>query len=196
LHAGKLIIGTEKENNEIFEVVTGAVLTQNTSWKNVVKALQALTNHVNSFSEILETSLGELKILIRPAGFFNQKAAYLKSIAQLFIEKKGNPSRNELLACKGVGSETADAILLYALSQPSLVVDSYTRRILARVLGRTDILKTNYAKLQEELMNSLPKELLELRLFHTLLIVHGQAVCHKLKPLCDHCPALDLCAYA
>lgn len=184
-----------KSDYEVFEVVAGAVLTQNTSWKNVAKALQALTKHARSFQEILEISLGKLQMLIRPAGFFNQKTTYLKAIAQLFIEKKGNPSRKELLACKGVGPETADAILLYALGKPNIVVDSYTRRILARVLDKPEYLKVKYAKLQEELMNNLPKEPIELRIFHTLLIVHGQALCHKLKPLCGRCPAISICDY-
>jgi len=185
----------DKSDYEIFEVVIGAILTQNTSWKNVAKALQALETHAKSFQEILDLNLEELKTLIRPAGYFNQKAAYLKRISQFFIKMNNRPSREELLSCKGVGPETADAILLYAFDQPIPVVDSYTRRILARVLDKPEYLKINYLTLQEEILNNIPNGLMQLRMFHTLLIVHGQAVCHKKKPHCSKCPLINTCAY-
>ncbi|MHA2496550.1 MAG: endonuclease, partial [Candidatus Hodarchaeales archaeon] len=123
----------DKTQSDIFEVVMGAILTQNTSWKGVEKALAALTKRAMSFQDLIDIDLEEIKVLIRPAGFFNQKAAYLRSISELFIADS-QPNRAKLLACRGIGPETADAILLYALNQPFPVLDNYTRRLLSRAL--------------------------------------------------------------
>lgn len=172
----------------------GAILTQNTSWKGVEKALAALTKKTTSFQDLLALDLEELKMLIRPAGFFNQKATYLKSISELFIAES-QPNRAKLLACKGIGPETADAILLYALNQPFPVIDTYTRRLLSRALNQPEYMKGNYHKLQTEVLNQLSPDPRIVRLFHALMIVHGQAVCHKKEPTCQKCAIPVHCAY-
>ncbi|MHA2495187.1 MAG: endonuclease [Candidatus Hodarchaeales archaeon] len=184
----------DKTPEDIFEVVMGAILTQNTSWKGVEKALAALTKRVTSFQDLLALDLEELKVLIRPAGFFNQKAAYLKSVSELFIVES-RPNRAKLLVCKGIGPETADAILLYALNQPFPVIDTYTRRLLSRALNQPEYMKRNYQKIQTELLNQLSPDPRIVRHFHALMIVHGQAVCHKKEPACQKCPILARCAY-
>ncbi len=127
-----------------FEVILGAYLTQNTAWANVEKALANLRSaHLLSVSGIRRASLAELERLIRPAGYFRQKAKRLKlfvafldqqyqgSLTKLFAQPK-EKLREELLNLHGIGPETADSILLYAGNHPVFVVDAYTRRILAR----------------------------------------------------------------
>ncbi len=126
-----------------WEISTGAVLTQNTAWTNVEKALAALRAHrLLTPESILATPFAQLGSLIRPAGYYNQKSGYLKAVAQWFLMwdqrlTRLRPSRcaldevrPELLAVKGVGPETADSILLYAYALPTFVVDAYTRRVL------------------------------------------------------------------
>ncbi|MFW9917072.1 MAG: endonuclease III domain-containing protein [Candidatus Thorarchaeota archaeon] len=184
----------DKTENDIFEVVMGAILTQNTSWKGVEKALVALTKRATSFQDLIDIDPEELKVLIRPAGFFNQKAAYLKSISELFIVES-QPNRPKLLACKGIGPETADAILLYALNQPFPVIDTYTRRLLSRVHNQPEYIRRNYQKIQTELLDQLSPDPRIVRQFHALTIVHSQAVCHKKEPLCEKCAILARCAY-
>jgi endonuclease-3 related protein len=126
-----------------WEVVTGAVLTQNTAWTNVERALDALAHAgVRSPETLLALSSDVLAGLIRPAGYFNQKSRYLRSVAEWFLAEDpalsiAPPSRatlaearRGLLAVRGVGPETADSILLYAYRLPTFVVDAYTRRVL------------------------------------------------------------------
>jgi endonuclease-3 related protein len=142
-----------------FEVIVGAYLTQNTAWTNVEKALANLrAAHLLTVSAIRRASLAELERLIRPAGYFRQKAKRLKifvaflddqyqgSLAKLFA-RPTEKLREELLNLHGVGPETADSILLYAGNHPVFVVDAYTRRILARheILPET----TDYEKIRE-----------------------------------------------
>lgn len=129
-----------------FEVITGAILVQNTAWTNAAKALHSLrTVGVLSLEGILRTPLPELETLVRPSGYFRQKAARLKTFVQwLYQHQRYNGSldlmflqpfpslREELLALKGIGRETADTILLYAAQKEVFVVDAYTRRILER----------------------------------------------------------------
>ena len=128
-----------------YEVMVGAVLTQNTNWGNVEKALANFVKLGKTLTRELieEMPPEELIEIIRPAGFFNQKTVYLKAVAAWFKKynygvdkvKSGNlePLHKELLAVKGFGKETADSILLYAFNFPTFVIDAYTRRLLERL---------------------------------------------------------------
>ena len=142
-------------NNQKFEIVIGAILTQNTSWKNVEKAILNLKKHnLISPKAIIKTPKTKLAELIRSSGYYNQKAERLKSISKFFIENK-SPAREQLLNIKGVGPETADSILLYAYQKPVFVIDSYTRRIFSRIgLCSKD---EPYDSLQKLFISSLPK---------------------------------------
>ncbi|MFA5050228.1 MAG: endonuclease [Candidatus Micrarchaeia archaeon] len=117
-----------------YEIVVGALLTQNTNWKNVEKAISNLKKEkVLIPKKILSINLEKLKKLIRPAGFYNQKASRLKELTKKYLKiKNKNLSieklREELLSVKGIGPETADSIILYAFNKPIFVIDSYTKR--------------------------------------------------------------------
>jgi len=124
------------------EMMIGAVLTQNTAWTHVEKALSNLRKHsALNFQTLEKTPVPRLIEWIRPAGYFNQKAGYLKNLAALVTEHQSLARlfrqetaelRRRLLAVKGIGPETADSILLYAAKRPVFVVDAYTRRLLSR----------------------------------------------------------------
>ncbi len=121
--------------NQIYEIILGAILTQNTSWLAAEMALFNL-DALNMIEpeKLVELDDETLKSAIRCAGFLNQKAIYIKEITKFFISLNGRiPSRKELLAVKGVGNETSDSILLYAYKQPQFVVDAYTKRIFAHL---------------------------------------------------------------
>ncbi|MBD3309904.1 hypothetical protein GF351_01660 [Candidatus Woesearchaeota archaeon] len=129
--------GGPRSAKQRFEVIAGALLTQNTSWKNVEKALISLNKErLMDIHAIRNSRTSRLAALIRPAGYFNQKAERLKIAAACLdgrqLKKNSSLSREELLAFKGIGPETADSILLYAFGKPSFVVDAYTRRIMSR----------------------------------------------------------------
>ena len=120
-----------QSRNDIFEIMVGTILTQNTTWTSAEKALLNL-NHINAMvpEKLLDLSEDTLKEAIRCAGFLNQKADYLREITKFYISLKGRiPGREELLMVKGVGNETADSILLYGYKQAEFVVDAYTKRI-------------------------------------------------------------------
>lgn len=182
-----------------FEVIVGAVLTQNTAWKNVEKAIDNLKRENCLTPErILSCPEERLKELIRPAGFFNQKAERLKAISKFILDHGGleeldkvptNELRNLLLSVKGVGKETADSILLYAFYRPVFVVDKYTYRIFARLgIWEGPFDYEGIRKLVEEEI----KDVKELQEFHALLVEHAKRYCRK-KPLCDDCPINHLC---
>lgn len=157
-----------------FEIIVGAILTQNTSWLQVEKALINLKEkNLLSPKSILNANEDSLKEAIRPAGYFNQKAERLKLISEWFINKKGLPSREELLSIKGIGKETADSILLYAYKQPSFVVDAYTRRLLFN-LGLIQNIKEKYDTIKELFENSLPKDFKIFQEYHALIVAHAK----------------------
>lgn len=129
-----------------FEIACGAILTQNTAWSNVQKALlQLRTARVTSPERLLEATPADLGELIRPAGYFNQKTRYLRAMSEWFVAQDPTILRHpatrttleavrpELLAVRGVGPETADSILLYAYGLPTFVVDAYTRRVMSHL---------------------------------------------------------------
>ncbi len=183
-----------------YEVVIGAILTQNTNWRNVEKAIGNLMAAGALEPEtLLALSEERLKELIRPAGFFNQKAERLRDLTKWWMKVSSSQTRDdhpdlraELLAIKGVGPETADSILLYALEQPVFVVDAYTRRILSRVgMISPDI---SYDALQELFHQSLPRQASLFNDFHAQFIAIGKAFC-RTQPLCEECPLNGICDY-
>jgi len=180
-----------------FEVCIGAILTQNTNWKNVEKAITNLKNeHLLSPIALRDTSLSELAGLIRPAGYYNIKARRLKSfISFLFDEHEGSLSkmskqpleelRHKLLNVHGIGPETADSILLYACYKPIFVVDAYTKRIFSRhKLCEED---SDYRDIQNLFMKNLPNDVKLFNEYHALIVKLGKDYCKK-KPNCLKCP--------
>ncbi|MFY9430082.1 MAG: endonuclease III domain-containing protein [Acetomicrobium sp.] len=166
--------GVPKNEEEAFEIIVGAVLTQNTAWTSVERALEnlrgikALNPH-----KILALSLDVLKSAIRPAGFFNQKAIYLREMADFFVVLKGRtPSRKELMSVKGVGNETADSILLYAYKRPEFVIDAYTKRIVTS-LGLAER-KAGYMELKNLFESNLPRDVAIYQEYHALLVEHAK----------------------
>ena len=181
-----------------YEVVVGAILTQNTSWKNVEKAINNLKNeNLLDEEKILNVDEDKLKELIKPAGFYNLKAKRLKNVTKFIVDNYGNTEemaktdkdtltlRTELLSINGVGKETADSILLYALDRESFVVDAYTKRMFSR-LGIINE-KAKYDEIKEIFEKSLPKDLELYKEYHALIVEHCKKFCRK-KPLCDNCP--------
>ncbi len=180
--------GEPKNDNHRFEIVVGAILTQNTNWKNVEKSLENLSkNNMLSMDRIRRANQKKLAKLIRSAGYYNQKAERLKLIAG-FIFKNKNPTREELLDVKGIGPETADSILLYAFNKPIFVVDAYTKRIFER-LGFKE---RGYDELQELFHKNLNKDYKVFNEYHALLVELGKNYCRK-KPNCGGCPITQYC---
>lgn len=170
-----------KNNNQRFEICVGAVLTQNTAWKNVEKALINLkTAKVLTPRKLIQLSDKELRELIRPAGYYNQKAGYLVNFTEFFLSIKGKiPTRDEVLHCKGVGDETADSILLYAYSQPEFVIDAYTKRVFSN-LG---FIKANekYLTVKEMFEKHVEKDVRIYQEYHALIVEHAKRYYSK-KP--------------
>lgn len=158
-----------KNERQRFEICVGAILTQNTSWTNVEKALANLYE-INCLKpeSIAAMEDEKLKEAIRPSGYFNQKAKKLKVFAEFFLGLKGNPGRDELLQLWGIGPETADSILLYAYKVPVFVVDAYTRRIFSRlgIIGKND----NYEKIRGVFEENLPGDYRILQEYHALIV--------------------------
>ena len=169
-----------------WEIITGAILTQNTAWTNVEKAIgNLLAAGVMSPECVLATSDDKLQELIRPAGFFTQKCAYLKAVAAFMLERELAFEqsadvwvlRKELLSVKGVGRETADSILLYAFNKPIFVIDAYTRRIAVRHLHLDGTL--HYDILQKIFMDALPGDVAIYNEYHALIVALCKESCHK-----------------
>ena len=170
-----------EERNDIYEVILGAILTQNTTWQQANKAIQNL-NRLNALKPENLLSLNEdaLKSAIRTAGFLNQKSNYLKAVTKFYIKLDGTiPTRKELLRVKGVGNETADSILLYAFKQPEFVVDAYTTRIFTH-LGIADR-KIKYLMLKELFQSNLAPDVAVYQEYHALLVEHAKRYYSK-KP--------------
>ena len=165
--------------NQQFEIICGALLTQNTSWIQVEKALLNLKQlHSLSHEAILSLDPEILKEAIRPAGYYNQKAIRLKLLAGWFSELGDRvPAREELLSLKGVGPETADSILLYAFKQPSFVVDAYTKRIVTN-LGLADE-EAGYNEIKALFEENLPEDLAVYQEYHALLVEHAKRYYQK-----------------
>jgi len=181
---------------ERVEITLGAVLTQNTSWKNVEKALNNLLDAGALSPERIATiPVDELEVLIRPSGYFRQKARRLKELVPHIFGKAGNrdlgsPTRDFLLSLRGIGPETADSILLYAYNEPSFIADLYTRRFHARLAGVPKI--DNYEKVKSIFVNGLPREVELYGEYHALIVKHGKEHCSA-RPVCQGCPCFSFC---
>jgi endonuclease-3 related protein len=180
-----------------FEIMVGAILTQNTNWQNVEKAIENLkAGNALCPSKILELPDDELAEMLRPSGYFNIKAKRLKNFVKWFSdnfnadEKKLskvslNEIRHKILKVNGVGKETADSILLYAANQNTFVVDAYTMRIFSR-LGI--ISKDNsYEEVRKLFMDNIPSDIQLYNEYHALIVALGKDFC-KPSPKCEKCP--------
>jgi endonuclease-3 related protein len=173
------------------EVVISAVLTQNTAWKNVEKALENIKRYgVLSLEFVRSSDEKTIQELIRPAGFYRIKAQRLKEVAIFLnpIDKIKHVKRQELLKVKGIGKETADVILLYAGERLHFVVDKYTQRFMERFYG----FKDNYEHLKSFFEENLPKDIKIYKEFHALVDEHAKKYCRS-SPLCKDCPIKDMC---
>lgn len=188
---------------EMLEICVGAILTQNTAWKNVEKAIEQMHLHkamgVKKLQEIEEKKLGEM---IRSAGFYNQKAErvklfvhqlkkYRNKLANRF-DKKSEELRLELLSLNGVGNETADSMILYAAKKPVFVIDAYTKRIFSRLGFCPE--DTQYSELQEIFHKNLKKDEKMFNEYHALLVELAKKNCRK-KPECKTCCLKKKCRY-
>lgn len=183
-----------------YEIIVGAVLVQNTNWRNVEKAL-ANFNGLLSPGYILSLPDADLREIIRPSGFYTAKAECLKRVTEWYekydcspAETRRNPRekvRAELTAIKGVGCETADAIMLYALRFPVFVVDAYTKRLLSR-LGIT--VKQDYSSIQNYFENGLDADTGLYAGYHSLILAHSKRHCLK-SPSCGGCPLAKSCGW-
>jgi endonuclease-3 related protein len=181
-----------------FEVIVGAILTQSTAWANVEQALTNLRNaRLLSPARMERVPERRLAHLIRPSGYFRQKAKKLKAFsgflrkhyAGSLVKMFGTPTvvlRGELLAVHGIGPETADSILLYAGGHPVFVVDAYTHRILRRhgLSSGTE----DYSSVQSYFENNLPRDPALYNEFHALIVNTGKNWCRKSRPRCEDCP--------
>ncbi|HIP52697.1 MAG TPA: endonuclease III domain-containing protein [Chromatiales bacterium] len=186
-----------------FEVTIGAVLTQNTAWSNVEKAIDRLKERgLLDPEHIRATDSGEVAEAIRPAGYFNVKAERLRHLCSFWMEQGGyagldrlrtDELRQRFLQVHGVGPETADDILLYAFDRPVFVIDAYTRRI----GGRLRLLDRNapYETLRHQFETILPKDTAIFKEYHALLVEHAKQVCTK-KPKCSTCVLASRCPEA
>ncbi|MEW8507759.1 MAG: endonuclease III domain-containing protein [Candidatus Thiodiazotropha sp.] len=183
-----------------FEVMVGAVLTQNTAWSNVEKAIANLkTLHGGlSLESLLETPQEMLATALRPAGYFNLKTKRLLSLCR-FLQRhqdlqqlKTARLRTALLSVHGIGPETADDILLYAFNRCVFVIDAYTRRLFSR-LGLVDA-KSGYESLRKGFEAALGSDCELFSEYHALIVVQAKQQC-RTRPLCENCPLYDLCVY-
>jgi len=181
-----------------FEVMVGAVLTQNTNWNNVSRAIANLkADNLLSLPALVALPIEALAEKIRPAGYYNLKAGRLKNLLNCindrfegrvddFLVQDAETLRQVLLEVKGIGPETADSIVLYAAHKLSFVVDAYTHRVLFRhgLLAEDD----GYHEIQELFHDALPAEVPLYNEYHALLVRLGKEFCKKSKPRCEACP--------
>ncbi|MGE0267978.1 MAG: endonuclease III domain-containing protein [Candidatus Omnitrophota bacterium] len=184
-----------------FEIIVGAILTQNTNWGNVEKALNNLKQeNLLTPQRLSRISHERLAALIKPAGYFNVKAKRLKNFLDyLFAHYNGDLDamaggsgeqlRDELLSINGIGPETADSILLYAFQKPVFVIDAYTHRILYRhgLTGK----KADYGLMQELFTKNLSQDITVYNEYHALIVRIGKDYC-KPRPACEQCPLRDI----
>jgi endonuclease-3 related protein len=181
-----------------FEIAVGAVLTQNTNWGNVERAIKNLkrARSLNA-KRIHAMSHPELAELIRPAGYFNVKSKRLKNFVGFLVEEHGGSMkrmrrggleelRHSLLTVNGVGPETADSILLYALEKPTFVIDAYTKRALSRHAFLP--IDESYEDYRTLFMENLAPDVGLYNEYHALFVALGKHLCRPRNPLCDQCP--------
>ncbi|MDH4320046.1 MAG: endonuclease III domain-containing protein [Desulfobulbaceae bacterium] len=180
-----------------FEVLIGAVLTQNTAWTNVERAIANLkAADALSLDGLAALDTVILAELIRPSGYYNQKAARLQGLIRYITDTHGDLDaffdqdteslREELLSLKGIGPETADSIALYAAGKPTFVVDAYTHRIFSRHNLIAE--EAGYHEIREMFMDGLPEDVPLYNEYHALIVRLGKEYCKKSKPRCEQCP--------
>ena len=181
-----------------FEVILGALLTQNTAWSNVEKAFGNLRREASlSPAKLARVPGPKLALLLRPSGYFRQKARavrgflhhlnnhYRGSLNRL-LGRPTSELRGELLSLRGIGPETADSILLYAAGRPVFVIDAYTRRVLSR--HKLAPAGATYKDLQDFFHRHLPADTKLFNEYHALLVAVGKTYCHSRQPDCAACP--------
>jgi len=185
-----------------FEVMVGAILTQSAAWQNVEKGIANLkAAGMLSPTALRQAPVEEIARLIHSCGYYNAKARKLKALVEWLAESCGDDIvrlsarettelRQQLVAVHGIGLETADSILLYAIGRPVFVIDAYTRRILTR-LGIAPP-KETYDDYQRLFMRNLSADIQLFNEYHALLVRLGKTVCRK-QPLCQECPLFDIC---
>lgn len=185
-----------------FEVIVGAILTQNTAWTNVEKAIRNLAREkLLSPSALKAVNKKKLARLIRPSGYYNIKADRLKNFSRFLDRRYGGSLRKmfcldvkalraELLSVNGLGKETVDSILLYAGRKPVFVVDAYTKRVLFRHKIMPE--GSDYDAIQGLFMEHLPHDEALFGEYHALLVNLAKDLCGKKKPKCNVCPARAL----
>ena len=191
-----------KNEKQQLEVVFGAILTQNTSWKNVEKAIIELNkNGLIDAEKIMKTENKRLAEIIKSSGYYNQKAKKIKNFCRFLLEKRNgslkklfkkniSKLREELLSVNGIGHETADSIILYSAKKPIFVIDAYTKRI----AGRIGFKEKTYDELQKLFMQGIPGSESLFNEFHALLVELGKTICRK-KPLCRKCLLKGECEF-
>ncbi|MCL2404558.1 MAG: endonuclease [Defluviitaleaceae bacterium] len=181
-----------------YEVIVGAILTQNTNWSNVEKALANFDGDITPM-RLLALDLDELKALIRPAGFYNQKADYLVTVTKWFERyafdvdtvraRPLDEIRAQLLALRGIGNETADSILLYAFGFPTFVIDKYTLRFCQRYPLDAG---SDYMSAKAYFEAHLPRDVALFNNYHALIVINAKEHCSA-KKRCEGCPLSAYC---
>jgi endonuclease-3 related protein len=177
-----------------FEIMVGAILTQNTAWSNVERAIDNLKSHsCLSPQAVLKTPLPDLAEQLKPSGYFNIKAQRLRNFCQWYVDEgeygclsriATDELRKQLLSVNGVGPETADDMLLYAFERPVFVVDAYTRRIFSRLaLIEHD---SGYENIRHQFENGLKADVIVFNEYHALIVRHAKDACKK-RPVCVSC---------
>ncbi len=181
-------------------MLVGAILTQQTSWKNVEKAIRSIKeSNALTLEGIAGMPEERLETLVRPSGYYRQKAKRLKETCiaikenygslEKFLAIEKDALRNKLLEMKGIGKETADSIVLYAAEKRTFVVDAYTKRIVSRVFGVNEL---GYDRLKELFESALPDSLEIYKDMHAQIVELGKRYCRK-TPLCSSCPIANMC---
>ena len=201
--------GYHKKNNSDprFEIIIGAILTQNTAWNNVEKALDNLKkNNILDIKKTVKTDIKNLQDMIKPSGFFNQKAKRVKNLA-IYLNKKYNGDldvffnrgvseiRNELLSLDGIGPETADSIILYAGNLPVFVVDAYTKRLCKRLPLKVKLFYDDIQKYFQDNLKRFYKEDEIVQVYnnlHAQIVILAKNYCKK-KPECTKCILNTIC---
>ena len=186
--------------NSDYEVMVGAVLTQNTAWRNVERAIANLRQaDLLQPAAVMALPAEQLAERIRPAGYFNIKTGRLRNLTAALLDDGGvdawrqwetAPLRRRLLQVNGVGEETADSILLYVFQRPAFVVDTYARRIFTRlgVLGGDE----SYGAIADRFHADLRRDSHLFNEYHALIVRLGNAICRP-RPLCPECPLWGDC---
>jgi len=184
-----------------FEVMVGAILTQNTAWTNVERGLERLCGRIPLQAQaILSLPVDELAECLRPVGYFNLKSKRLRAFCRTYLEAGGldglralttEALRPWLLGIHGIGPETADDMLLYAFERPVFVVDAYT----GRIFGRLGVLKGNpgYEVIRWGFEAALGEDVRLFNEYHALIVWHGKTICRRTRPLCDRCCLREHC---